>query len=83
MIPLRVLEGVVDASGIAPRAGALLPSGARPRQLSVRTLLLGMMTALADGRPAHLTRVHQALDRASILLHVDEHRRRQCLPFIC
>jgi hypothetical protein len=27
MIPLAVLEGVLDASGIAPRAEALLPSG--------------------------------------------------------
>ena len=61
MIPLPALEGVIDASGIAPRAEALLPSGARARQLSVRTLLLGMMLTLADGRPAHLTRVHQAL----------------------
>ena len=51
----------MDASGIAPRIEALLPSGARARQLAVRTLLLGMMLALADGRPAHLTRVHQAL----------------------
>jgi len=61
MIPLAVAEGVLDASGIAPRAEALLPSGARRRQLSARTLLLGMMITLADGRPAHLTRVHQAL----------------------
>jgi hypothetical protein len=61
MIPLPALEGVTGASGIAPRTGALLPSGARRRQLSVRTLLLGMMLALADGRPAHLTRVHRAL----------------------
>jgi hypothetical protein len=61
MIPLPVLEEIIDASGIAPRTEALLPSGARRRQLSVRTLLLGMMLALADGRPAHLTRVHQAL----------------------
>jgi hypothetical protein len=61
MIPLPVLEGVIDASGAAPRIEALLPSGARPRQLSARTLLLGMMIAAADGRPAHLTRVHQAL----------------------
>jgi hypothetical protein len=61
MIALPVLEEVIDASGIAPRAEALLPSGARRRQLTVRTLLLGMMLALADGRPAHLTRVHQAL----------------------
>jgi hypothetical protein len=58
---LSALEGVVDASGIAPRIEALLPSGARSRQLSARTLLLGMMLALAGGRPAHLTRVHQAL----------------------
>ncbi len=33
----------------------------RRRQLSVRTLLAGMCLALADGRPAHLTRVHRAL----------------------
>jgi hypothetical protein len=61
MIPLAVLEEVIDASGVAARTEAMLPSGARPRQLAVRTLLLGMMLALADGRPAHLTRVHQAL----------------------
>jgi hypothetical protein len=61
MIALPVLEGVIDASGIAPQAEEMLPSGARARQLSVRTLLLGMMLTIADGRPAHLTRVHQAL----------------------
>jgi hypothetical protein len=61
MIALPALEGILDASGIAPQAEALLPSGARRRQLTVRTLLLGMLLALADGRPAHLTRVHRAL----------------------
>jgi hypothetical protein len=61
VIPLPVLEGVIDASGIAPQIEDMLPSGARGRQLAVRTLLAGMMLALADGRPAHLTRVHQAL----------------------
>jgi hypothetical protein len=61
MIALPAAEGVLDASGIAPRAEALLPSGARRRQLTARTLLLGMLLALADGRPAHLTRVHKAL----------------------
>jgi hypothetical protein len=61
MIPLAQWEAVVDASGIAPQVEALLPSGVRPRQLSVRTLLAGMLLAAADGRPAHLTRVHQAL----------------------
>ena len=61
MIALEASEEVIDASGVAPRIEAMLPSGARARQLAVRTLLLGMMLALADGRPAHLTRVHQAL----------------------
>jgi hypothetical protein len=71
MIGLPVLEGVIGASGTAPRIEALLPTGARPRQLSVRTLLLGMMLAAADGRPAHLTRVHQAL----VMLPEGEQRR--------
>ena len=61
MIPLTALEEIIDASGVAPRTEALLPIGVRARQLTVRTLLAGMMLALADGRPAHLTRVHQAL----------------------
>ncbi len=41
--------------------GELLGAGVRARQLSVRTLLAGMCLAQADHRPAHLTRVHQAL----------------------
>jgi hypothetical protein len=60
-IPLAAAEGIIDASGAAPRAEALLPAGVRHRQLGVRTLLLGMMLALDDDRPAHLTRVHRAL----------------------
>ena len=39
----------------------MLPAGVRPRQLSARTLLAGMCLTQADHRPAHLTRVHQAL----------------------
>jgi hypothetical protein len=46
---------------VAPRLEVLLPVGVRPRQLSVRTLLIGIMLALSDGRPAHLSRVHAAL----------------------
>ena len=61
MIPLPVLEEIIDRSGVAPRIELLLPIGARARQLLVRTLLLGMLIVLADHRPAHLTRVHQAL----------------------
>jgi hypothetical protein len=61
MIPLPVLEEIIDRSGIAPRIELLLPIGVRARQLLVRTLLLGMLLVLTDHRPAHLTRVRHAL----------------------
>ena len=60
-IPLAVIEAIIDASGAAPAIEELLPRGVRGRQLSIRTLLTGMMLALDDSRPAHLTRVRQAL----------------------
>jgi hypothetical protein len=55
------LERIVDRSGVAERIEALLPTGSRRRQLSVRTLLIGMLLAAAEGRPAHLRRGHDAL----------------------
>jgi len=58
---LARLEGIVDASGIAPRIEAMLPVGVRHRQLRVRTLLAGMLLSQAGQRPAHLTRVRSAL----------------------
>ena len=61
MIPLPVLEEIIDRSGVAPRIELLLPTGVRARQLLARTLLLGMLMVLADHRPAHLTEVHHAL----------------------
>jgi hypothetical protein len=61
MIPLPVLEEIIDRSRVAPRIELLLPAGVRARQLLARTLLLGMLIVLADHRPAHLSRVHQAL----------------------
>jgi hypothetical protein len=45
--------------------------GVRPRQLSVRTLLVGILLGLWDCRPAHLTRVHEAL------LGLDDRERRR------
>jgi hypothetical protein len=60
-LPLAALEEIIDTSGVAPRIEALLPVGVRRRQLRVRTLLAGMMLAQADQRPAHLTRVRDAL----------------------
>ena len=65
MIPLAVFETVIDASGAAARIEATLPIGVRPRQLTARTLLAGLCLTQADGRPAHLTRVHQALTALS------------------
>lgn len=38
-----------------------MPIGGRPRQLGIRTLLVGIALAIADDRPAHLRRVHEAL----------------------
>jgi len=65
MIPLTVLEEIIDQAGVAPRIEAILPAGVRARQLTARTLLAGMCLAQADHRPAHLTRVHQALTALS------------------
>jgi hypothetical protein len=60
-IPLAVIEDIIDASGAAPAIEDLLPSGVRGRQLTARTLLTGMMLALAGRRPAFLTEAHAAL----------------------
>jgi len=68
---LVTFEAIIDDARVAPRLEALLPIGVRPRQLSVRTLLVGIMVALADQRPAQLTRVHAAL------VGLAEHERRR------
>ena len=49
MIALAAFEAVIDASGVAPRIEAMLPVGARPRQLKVATLLAGHVPG--PGRP--------------------------------
>jgi hypothetical protein len=61
IVPLAVIEDIIDASGTAGMIEGLLPRAVRDRQLTARTLLIGMHLTLADGRPAHLTRVRQAL----------------------
>ncbi|MHB1989149.1 MAG: hypothetical protein ACYCSF_14445 [Acidimicrobiales bacterium] len=55
------LEEVVDRSQVTELIDPLMPSGGRPRQLSVRSLFVGILLAMSDQRPAHLTRVHRAL----------------------
>ena len=71
---LARLEALVDDEGVAGMLAVIdkkLPVGVRPRQLRVRSLLLGMLLAQDDGRPAHLSRVHEAL----VLLPEADRRR--------
>jgi hypothetical protein len=58
---LERVEQIIDASGAAERIEALLPIGVRPRQLQTRTLLVGMVLAMLQGRDALLTNVLAAL----------------------
>jgi hypothetical protein len=60
-VTLADIERVIAGSGAGEAIEALLPPAARGRQLTAGTLLTGKMLALADGRPAHLTRAHAAL----------------------
>ena len=74
---LAGLEAIVDAAEVSAPLELALPTGGRPRQLSVSTLLVGMLAAAADERPAHLVRVHDALlglaaeDRRRLGVEVD------------
>ncbi len=58
---LAAIEALIDGSGIAEQIQALLPPAVRTRQLTARTLLAGMLLALAGRRPAHLTEARSAL----------------------
>jgi hypothetical protein len=60
-ITLAGIEAVIAGSGVGEAIDQMLPAAVRGRQLHAGTLLAGKMLALADGRPAHLTRAHQAL----------------------
>jgi hypothetical protein len=60
-LTLAGIEQVIAGSGAGEAIEVLLPAAVRHRQLTAGTLLAGQMLALADGRPAHLTRVLDAL----------------------
>jgi hypothetical protein len=65
------LERVIDTAGVCQRIEALLPAGVRRRQLSVRTLLLGMLLVATAHRPMFLRHIHRAL---TSLPHTDQRR---------
>jgi hypothetical protein len=65
-VPLAALEAIVDRAEVCAPLEMVLPVGARRRQLSVRTLLVGILLCQADHRPAHLVRAHRALLDLSI-----------------
>jgi hypothetical protein len=58
---LERVESIIDASGAALRIEARLPVGVRPRQLSARTLLVGIVLTMLEGREAFLRNVHRVL----------------------
>jgi hypothetical protein len=58
---LERVQEIIDASAITRRIELLLPVGVRPRQLKVRTLLIGMTLTMLQGRDALLCNVHKAL----------------------
>lgn len=68
---LARVEAIIDASAIATRIELSLPAGVRPRQLTVRTLLAGMILTMLDSRDALLSNVHRTL----LALPASEHRR--------
>ena len=69
---------MLDAAGVAEGLEAALPIGVRSRQLSARTLLVGMLVALAEGRPAQLARAHAALSTASLRISTQAFQRSLC-----
>jgi hypothetical protein len=68
---LERIERIIDASGVAERIELLLPAGVRPRQLRVRTLLIGMVLTMLARRDALLVEVHRAL-----LALPEQHKQR-------
>lgn len=55
------MEALIDTAGVAAGIELRLPVGVRRRQLSVRTLLLGMLLVAADRRPLFVRNIHRAL----------------------
>jgi len=84
---LSEIEAIIDASAVSATIEMALPAGGRPRQLRVRTLLIGMLVAQSDDRPDHLVRVHRCLlgldppDRRRLGVEVDWRRGPHTLTY--
>lgn len=58
----RDVEACVDRSGVVALIEGLLPTGGRPRELTVRTFLVGMMLAVRAGLPPHIEKARWVLN---------------------
>jgi hypothetical protein len=58
---LKQIRRILSDSQIAAVFESNMPRGGRPRRLSCETVLVGIMLALQDQRPAHLTAAYRAL----------------------
>ena len=58
-------EAILADSGVAAIFDEAMPSGGRPRKLSSHSVILGVLAALDDGRPAQLSAAHRALSEMS------------------
>ena len=68
---LERVERILDASATAAGIEARLPVGVRPRQLTARTLLVGMTLTMLQGRAALLRNLHTTL----LALPAEDQRR--------
>lgn len=55
------VEACIDASGVAELLEGLLPRGGRPREISVRTFLVGMLLAVRAGMAPHIEKARWVL----------------------
>ena len=75
---LALAEQIIDTSGVVPLLDRLMPAGAKPRQLTVRTLLVGYLLTARKKQPLFLTNVAENLRE----LPIDAQRRLGVLAVI-
>lgn len=83
---VRRVEQLIDTSGLVEVLEPLLPTGGRPRDLSLRTLLVGLGLTAASNTNLYVTTLHQVLlslpaptQRRLGVAWTDRHGRNQVL----